>query len=69
MPVGGGWVDGDQKGSIFLNFKYVDQYVLRLLTTHRENVCQQHSYGFENLVSSRGVAVINLENTLEERPL
>ena len=26
-----GWVDGDQKGSIFLNFKYVDQYVLRLL--------------------------------------
>ena len=35
MPVGGGWVDGDQKGSIFLNFKYVDQYVLRLLNIGR----------------------------------
>ena len=35
VPVGGGWVDGDQKGSIFLNFKYVDQYVLRLLNIGR----------------------------------
>ena len=38
MPVGGGWVDGDQKGSIFLSFKYVDQYVLRLLNIEKMSV-------------------------------
>ena len=47
---------------IFLIFKYVQDHVYYVLIYVHKS-CHQDSYWFQNVMSSLGVEVMNLENT------